>query len=379
MAENTEIEWATHTWNPWLGCTKVSAGCKNCYAETLMDTRYGKVAWGQNGTRVRTTAAYWRKPIAWNAASQPAFCQPGDQTRVFPSLCDVFEDWGGPITAGGKNPVYLASDNRASRGPEGRITMDDCRTDLFRLIDATPHLTWLLLTKRPENILKMWPYRTIPEVEAGFESKMYPEYFRAMLPSVPGAMYRPNVWIGTSIENQETADQRIPELLKCRELSPVLWLSYEPALGPVDFRFCPGRHGFETQPESEDPISGLDADGRCNHSPVGMMTCSTRRHWTFADRPSQLNCGIDWTIIGGESGPGARTAHIDWYRSAVKQCNESDVAVFVKQLGASWYEDSQAGQRSRHSGIKSSKGGDPSEWPPDLRVRQYPEAKAVSP
>ncbi len=229
MSENSNIEWTTHTFNPFIGCTKVSPGCAHCYAETLMDDRYGKVAWGPNGTRVKTTDAYWRKPLSWEKAAAKS----GETVRVFPSLCDPFEDWQGPIADSQGREIYVSDfePDRYVSIPDGDflkiekqnlaagfyrpVTMADLRRSMFALIDATPHLTWLLLTKRPENIPRMWP---------GFS------------PILGISEFRKNVWMGTSIENQGYADSRIPELLKCRDLSPVLWVSYEPAIGPVNFR-----------------------------------------------------------------------------------------------------------------------------------------------
>ena len=92
MADTTKIEWADKTWSPWIGCTKVSAGCAHCYAESHAK-RTGQAVWGPSGTRVKTSAPYWKKPLAWNAAAAKA----GTRLRVFPSLCDPFEAWGGPI------------------------------------------------------------------------------------------------------------------------------------------------------------------------------------------------------------------------------------------------------------------------------------------
>ena len=119
MAENSKIEWTDHTFNPWIGCTKVSDGCKNCYAESLMDKRWGKVKWGPQGQRQRTSDENWKKPFAWDrqAAKQ------GIRYRVFcASLADVFED---------------------------NDQVSDWRLDLFDMIKVTPNLDWLLLTKRP--------------------------------------------------------------------------------------------------------------------------------------------------------------------------------------------------------------------------------------
>ena len=157
MAENSRIEWTTHTFNPWMGCQKVSPGCDHCYAEALMDTRYGKVQWGPHGVRVRTAPANWRKPLQWAKAARVDGIRP----RVFcASLADVF-------------------DNKA---PDG------ARADLFALIRQTPELDWLLLTKRPENIAKMLP----PDWGEGY----------------------PNVWLGTTVEDQKRADHRVPILLR---------------------------------------------------------------------------------------------------------------------------------------------------------------------
>jgi protein gp37 len=144
----------------------------------------------------------------------------------------------------------------------------------------------------------------------------------------------PNVWLGVSVEDQKTADERIPLLLKTP--AAVRFVSYEPALGPVDFE-------------------------------------------RWVDRTTD-GSGIDWLIIGGESGPGARPCDIEWIRSAVRQCKAAGVAVFMKQLGAKPGKSIRAPD-SDHSGrdywepikLKSRKGGDPTEWPADLRVREFPK------
>ena len=126
MAEETKIQWTDHTFNPWIGCQHVSPGCKFCYAETMMDHRYGKVEWGPHGERKRTAEANWKLPIRWAKLAVAR----GESSRVFSaSLADIF-------------------DNKA---PEG------ARDDLFDLIRKTPELDWQLLTKRPENIGKMLP------------------------------------------------------------------------------------------------------------------------------------------------------------------------------------------------------------------------------
>lgn len=181
MGKNTEIPWCHHTFSPWGGCTRVSAGCGDatgggCYAETLAK-RFQKIhgTWGMNGRRVVASENMWRQPLKWNRAAE----KEGVRKRVFcASMADVFED---------------------------RTDLVMVRNRLFTLIGSTPMLDWLLLTKRPENV-------------AGWEH------------------WHRNAWLGVSVENQEMAEKRIPILLdlKRRYDIPVAFLSVEPMLGAVD-------------------------------------------------------------------------------------------------------------------------------------------------
>lgn len=183
MAENSHIEWTTHTFNPWMGCTKVSDGCKHCYAETLMDKRHNKVQWGPKGARIRTSESYWRNPIKWNREAEAK----GERARVFcASLADVFE-----------GPETMPNDSWP--------VVEQAREDLFQLIDATPSLDWQILTKRPENI----------------ESTMIRFGIRWELP---------NIWLGTSIE-----DHRVLGRIRDLTLAPAVvhFLSIEPLIGDV--------------------------------------------------------------------------------------------------------------------------------------------------
>jgi protein gp37 len=355
MAENSKIEWTHHTFNPWIGCTKVHTGCTHCYAEEMMDHRYGKVQWGANGTRVRTSDANWRKPIAWNKAAAKA----GERHRVFcASLADVFEDWRGPVLLPNVfevTPPY---------------TLDDARKALFALIDATPHLDWLLLTKRPENVRRMWPFLDGNTTGVAWE-------FDGI--SGRSHKWRRNVWLGTSISDQATADAAVPKLLDCRNLCPVLFLSAEPLVGPVKNinEFCTSSDGFAYDQE-RGPIH-RDDGGR----------------------------GVDWVIVGGESGAGARRCEVEWTRRIVKDCESIGVPVFVKQMGGfvvdrndagfemdadnlrAWPEPRDVrhhinGFREDYQGadcrvvLSDGKGGDWNEWPMDLRVREFPRPAIVS-
>lgn len=255
MAETTKIEWADATFNPWVGCTKVSPACDHCYAEGWAK-RSGMVEWGAGKERRRTSAANWAKPLKWNREAEAT----GIRRRVFSaSLADVF-------------------DNKVSA---------QWRSDLFALIEATPNLDWLLLTKRPQNIADMiWP-----KWDAG-------------LPR--------NIWLGTTVENQQEADRRIPHLLALP--AAVRFLSCEPLLGPVDLTRLP-----------RDGLLSLDA------LYGGVWERPSHR----AERYSQAKTTprLDWVIVGGESGPGARPMHPDWARSLRDQCQSAGVPFFFKQWG----------------------------------------------
>ena len=174
MAKDSAIEWTHHTFNPWWGCTKVSPGCKHCYAETWA-RRVGADVWGLRAPRREPSDAYWRHPLAWNAAVPK-----GKRERVFcASMADVFED---------------------------RRDLDGNRERLWKLIEATPRLDWLLLTKRPHKVQELAPY---------------------------GDQWPDNVWLGATAENQKWLDKRMLELSAIR--AKVLFLSCEPLLGPLDF------------------------------------------------------------------------------------------------------------------------------------------------
>lgn len=275
MTANSKIEWCDHTFNPWIGCTKVSTaatgggGCDHCYAESSTPARVlrskGTETWGAHAPRVRTSPANWRQPLAWNAQAEAFAAQHGRRQRVFcASLADVFDN---------------AVDMR-------------WRQDLFALINATPNLDWLLLTKRISNV-------------------------PAMVSLIPGWM-PDNVWLGATIVNQAEADRDIPKLLAVP--ARVRFLSMEPLLGPVDLRF---------------PTKLWGGD-RCNHCCNGDR-CDDRSHYERRYCPHCRGTGrqkvLDWIIVGGESGPGARPMHPDWARSLRDQCTAAGVPFHFKQWG----------------------------------------------
>lgn len=258
MAENSKIEWCDHTASPWHGCSKVSAGCDNCYAAAMSGRNPGVLGvWGDDGVRVKSKSFVSNLRL-WNKQA----AKDGRNVKVFPSLCDPFED---------------------------RPELIPWREEMFQVVDECPNVILLLLTKRPENIRKMWPSIGWPES------------------GVPGTLGRhlrlENVWLLTSVENQEQADKRIYELLKCRDLSPVLGLSCEPLLGPVDLTVG-----------VKDYINGLNV-------------------YSKPTLPKNYLDELDWIIVGGESGPNARPIHPDWARSLRDQCRTASVPFFFKQWG----------------------------------------------
>lgn len=320
MGADTKIEWTDHTFNPWVGCTKVAPGCANCYAERDFDKRRHFAQWGPNGTRVVTSESNWAKPLKWNREAEAA----GVRSRVFcASLADVFEDWNGPILEshgdtlfvcecgnkdGARTELETPECSAGSGSRMRRLTLDDLRCRLFALIDATPWLDWQLVTKRPQNLLKMWHSPKCPNCD---EISCTPHKT-----GVLSAAYRPNVWLLTSVSDQTTADAMIPPLLECRDLVPVLGLSIEPLLGPVDL----------TEWLYDNCCSGLREHFDMNGEYIGSEPCQCQGGPIPTPR-------LDWVIVGGESGPGARPMHPQWVRSLRDQCQAAGVPFFFKQWG----------------------------------------------
>lgn len=363
MAETTKIQWCDHTFNPWRGCTKIAPGCANCYADA-QSRRNPKTlgVWGPQGTRVVAAESQWKAVERWNREAGEV----GKRRRVFcASLADVFENWTGPMLRHDGCSMWICPQCGVWRDgalPEKQIvapwcyqhsycrplTMADVRLRLFRLIDACPHLDFLLLTKRPQNVRKFWPW--------GWGTAETSDSIAPMIPRWPDGEliakkppHRKNVWLLTSVSDQKTADENIPALLQCRDLVPVLGISAEPLIGPIDLNHL--------QPER---IVEID----CLNGTHGVL------------RPHRgTNPALDWVIVGGESGPGARECETDWIRSIVRQCGAAGVPVFVKQLGRNPVWTSEEIAWGWHKSFSDEKGGDPSEWPEDLRVREFPEVR----
>lgn len=269
MAENTKIEWADDTFNPWSGCQKVSPGCANCYAEAESSKKRRGAEWGDR-SRVLASEAYWSKPLAWNSEALKAY----KRRKVFcASTADVFED---------------------------RQELDLHRARLFDLIEKTSYLDWLLLTKR--DAFSWWSKHVLQQGRAG----LYP-------------MWPRNAWLGASVENQQAADERTPWLWRID--APVRFLSIEPLLGPIklDLRerwFGGGCEGGCIASDIQLAFDGAERCKKCGYPQSGEI------------RPA-----VDWVIVGGESGPKARPMHPDWVRSIRDQCVAAGVRFFFKQWG----------------------------------------------
>lgn len=287
MAERTSISYANGgTFNPWRGCRSAElpdgtshSGCKNCYARCDRSVRAHKIKWGaadEGGTRVKTSANYWRQPLLWNLKARAA----GERRRVLcPSLSDLFENWTGPILDHKGRPL-LINDGIPVEDDWGccDLTMSNLRRDVFNLIDQTPWLNWLITTKRPWNVRSMWSPK--PPLTASQAAALSQELRREYDDTI---FRRRNVWLGVSVSDQQTADAYREELKKLRDLVPVLWVPYEPALGPVNWR-----------------------------------------GWDF----------IDWIAVGAESGKHRREFHWYWAAAVRNWSRKHGIPCYVKQGSA---------------------------------------------
>lgn len=309
MTENSKIEWTNHTFNPWIGCTKVSKGCDNCYAEAQMDKWLNKAKWGPSGTRVKTVDSNWAKLAKWDTRLNGT----NKRERVFvASLADVFEKYDNSDIA-------------------------NWRFDLWNIVEKLQNLDILLLTKRPENILDCAPYtwhnQAVTDQTEHWERG----------PIV--AKWPDHIWTGTSIENQKLVYERLPELVK---VPGKHFLSLEPLLGPITLRGGPNGIGGQICHRCGE-FSFYDQDGQyCPH--CGRSGATVHHH-------------IHWIIVGGESGPNARPMDLAWVYDILDQCRQANIPVSVKQLGARW---------AKEAGAIHRKGGDPDEWLAELRVRMFP-------
>jgi protein gp37 len=312
---STNISWTDETWNSIVGCSRISAGCINCYAAIAAASprlqqfpQYQKVKdW--DGT-VEFVESQLLKPLSWKKPKRIFVC----------SMSDLFHE----------------------------NIPDEWRDRIFAVMAVAHWHTFQVLTKRPENALRYFQRNDLAQAikDAG-ELVCKPE-----LPLK-------NVWIGTTVENQAMADKRIPILLRIPAV--IKFLSCEPLLEDIKLylenRFICQFCGSEQNAEA--------------------TTCTRCHKWHSIQEYLKATKTVDWCIVGGESGKGARDCHIDWVRSLVKQCKSANVPVFVKQLGihpvaSSPYIEGVACV-NYFVKLRDRKGGDISEFPEDLQIREFPD------
>ena len=295
---STKIEWTDETWNPVTGCTKVSQGCKNCYAERL----WPKVS------AAEAKREGWDKPRAFT------------DVRCHPERLEAPLHWKKP------RRIFVNSMSDLFHEDVPFIFIDR----VFAVMALCPQHTFQILTKRPALMLAY-----LAETRAEIVRR---EWTLTDCATRKKLVYRPfpawplpNVWLGVSVEDQPTADERIRLLLQT--LAAIHFVSYEPALGPVRFKDewlqCPG---------------GAEYGNGFNRTEVHAGCC---------EKHARLN----WLIAGGESGPNARPSHPDWFRSVRDQCADAGVAFFFKQWGEwapRWRPDGRASLPMNRTGKKAA-------------------------
>lgn len=342
------------TWNPVIGCTPVSPGCLNCYAATTA-RRLEAMGKPDYAPRDEVTPERQTMPDAFGVRTIPAttktvrIAEVKNGRAVFTGDVRCLPDrLAEPL--GWKKPRMVFVNSMSDLFHEA--VPFEFIDRVFAVMALCPQHTFQVLTKRPERMAEYLTRREIskawsPSPRGGDGSdesakwKTPCDRVYSIARSMKGREAAPeliwplpNVWLGASVENQQTADERILRLLKCP--AAVRFLSVEPLLGAVDF-----------WPE----MFGLTGD-------------------------SWRGPRIDWVIVGGESGPHARPCDVAWIRSVVRQCKDAGVPCFVKQLG-SWPMTIGRMPDGRHR-LKDRKGVDPSEWPEDLRVREMPTTIAAA-
>lgn len=368
MSVATSIEWTDTTWNPVRGCSRVSEGCRHCYAERQAARFCGE----------------WRGDVDEKTIVLDTRDVPG-KSQVAPYRGFATQTNAGPRWTG-KVELIQSKLGEPLRWKKPRRVFVNSMSDLFHerlsdesiaavfgVIASCPQHTFQVLTKRPERMRRWfeWVTECSRDLEAEIGERPPSGHGEATVCSVcydsalggkPNARVfverlmrtrdckwpLPNVQLGVSVENQETFDARVLDLVSTP--AALRFISYEPALGPLDCSL---------------PVAPMATPILRPRDPVGGPGC------------------VHWLIVGGESGPGARPCDVAWIRSARDQCRAAGVPVFVKQLGARPKEDGcEAGHvwignnPASLQQIRHPKGGDMAEWPEDLCVRELPRGAA---
>ena len=325
----TKIAYTDYTWNPVTGCDPVGEGCRNCWAQGLHEMRHKA---HQNGKKMPAQYAWPFTTIQLH------------EERLMEPL---------KIRKPSKIAVCLGGDLYHKDVPDSFIEQ------VYAVMALCPQHVFQVLTKRPERRRKWyagldgedgegWRGSVVEGCAQNLFAKLHPEQAKNVDEWLAVNLPLPNVWEGVSVWDQPPADAFIPILLQ----TPVAvrWVSYEPAIGAVDLRYL--HHDGTVEIDS---LSGTH----------GVL------------RPHQgKNERLDWTVVGGESGPHARPCNVEWIRSIVEQCKDAEVPVFVKQMGDYSTRvdptDDVRGPVTKRILWQKRAGADPAEWPADLQVRQFP-------
>jgi len=314
MADRTPIEWTDATWNPVRGCSRVSEGCRNCYAEIMAARFSGPGQWGEGLAEI--VGEGLRRDHRWTG-----------KVALAGGLLDQPLRWRRP------RRIFVNSTSDLFH----EAIPDDWIDRVFAVMALAPQHTFQVLTKRPERMREYFMH------DDGFGRWGYIEHFaREMLTKMGkaqpqrktlahhGGSNMPHVWLGVSVEDQATADARIPPLLATPAAKR--FISAEPLLGPVDVSpyLYIYTHADDAQLEC----------GPCTDEPLPFNDPET----TPFDAISTPR--LDWVIAGGESGPGARPMHPDWPRALRDQCAAAGVPFFFKQWGE-WGPDEEPPAKGR--------------------------------
>ncbi len=328
---DTSIQWTDKTWNPTRGCSLASPGCQNCYAMKQAHRFSGDGKPFEGLTRLGKHGPTWTGDV-----------------RFAPKMLDAPMHW--------RKPQKVFVNSMSDLFHEG--FSNEQIAAAFGVMAACPQHTFQILTKRSARLPEWFAWLS-RYAEANNTSEVgvclhyaqklcaHPK-LRDTQPILEQPWPLPSVWLGVSVENQKYAEERVPHLVATP--AAVRFVSAEPLLGPVDLNhaaWCEGR-----------PLLPLNMQAR-QVTPAGAAT------WKEGFTPLRA---LDWAIVGGESGPGARPFDIAWARSIRDQCAAAGVACFIKQLGAHPIEE---GRRLK---LQDRHGGDMGEWPEDLRVREFPAA-----
>jgi len=352
----SDIEWTDETVNVCVGCTRVSPGCEHCYAEIFVHRKMQKAHVGL------TVLGKGEKGPRWNG-----------EVRFLPERLAVFQKFKSP------KKIFV---NSLSDTFHEKLTHSQ-RAAIFGSFLLAPQHTYQVLTKRPENAIAFEKWLLSESDVTGREwwetcLAHASDHGLDVSPVTEATVDQRSWWLGVTTEDQKRAEERVPLLLRMRVLPTLRFVSYEPAIGPVDFDLA--RCDY-----CGDPSDGISDDGApwCSECE---RECSYH-HWLdfpcaaeTENEPAVVaaNDGVAWVIVGGEAGPGARPFDINWAREVVKQCRGVGTAVFVKQMGAKPFQEemSSVGLSTEpydaELDLEHRKGADMSEWPEDLRIREFP-------